>query len=95
MTLAMFGLVVFSLVVMASLNYNFTQLFLGDEATAGFDVVVHTNEHNRVDTSAEVRADATRARQHRGCGQARRRARRGPTGRRGSQRSLAPGHRCG
>ncbi|MCC6236972.1 MAG: ABC transporter permease [Dehalococcoidia bacterium] len=49
MTLAMFGLVVFSLVVMASLNYNFTQLFLGADAGAGFDVVVQSNEANRLD----------------------------------------------
>ena len=49
MTLAMFGLVVFSLVVMASLNYNFTQLFLNDESAVGFDVLVETNENNRID----------------------------------------------
>lgn len=48
MTLAMFGLVVFSLVVMSTLNSNFTQLFAGDDATAGFDVVVRTNPANRI-----------------------------------------------
>ena len=48
MTLSMFGLVVFSLVVMAFLNYNFTQLFLGDTARAGFDVRVVGNPSNRV-----------------------------------------------
>ena len=48
MTLAMFGLVVFSLVVMATLNFNFTQLFLGEEASAGFDVVVDANPSNRI-----------------------------------------------
>ena len=48
-TLAMFGLVVFSLVVMAFLNFNFSQLFLGDEASAGFDVVVQGNPSNRID----------------------------------------------
>ncbi|MGE0229109.1 MAG: ABC transporter permease [Dehalococcoidia bacterium] len=47
-TLAMFGLVVFSLVVMATLNSNFTQLFAGEEATAGFDVVVDANPSNRI-----------------------------------------------
>ena len=48
MTLAMFGLVVFSLVVMATLNSNFTQLFLGDEASGGFDVAVDVNPNNRI-----------------------------------------------
>ena len=48
MTLAMFGLVVFSLVVMATLNFNFTQLLLGEEASAGFDVGVEANPSNRI-----------------------------------------------
>ena len=48
MTLAMFTLVVFSLVVMATLNSNFVQLFLGEEATAGFDVVAEANPNNRI-----------------------------------------------
>ena len=49
MTLSMFGLVVFSLVVMATLNSNFTQLFLGEDARAGFDVVVETSDSNPVE----------------------------------------------
>lgn len=57
MTLAMFTLVVFSLVVMASLSYNFTQLFLGDNASAGFDVLVRANANNPIeDLRADVRA---------------------------------------
>ena len=48
MTLAMFGLVVFSLVISAFLNFNFKQLFLGEEASAGFDVVVDANPSNRI-----------------------------------------------
>jgi putative ABC transport system permease protein len=48
MTLAMFGLVVFSLVVMSTLNSNFTQLFAGDDARAGFDVTVDANPANRI-----------------------------------------------
>ena len=48
MTLAMFGLVVFSLVVMAFLNFNFSQVFLGQEATVGFDVVANVNPNNRI-----------------------------------------------
>jgi ABC-type lipoprotein release transport system permease subunit len=47
-TLAMFGLVMFSLVVMATLNANFTQLFSGADAKAGFDVVVEGNPSNRI-----------------------------------------------
>ncbi|MDA0302677.1 MAG: FtsX-like permease family protein, partial [Chloroflexi bacterium] len=48
MTLAMFTLVMFSLVVMATLNHNFTQLFLGSDATGGFDVYVQGNANNRI-----------------------------------------------
>jgi ABC-type antimicrobial peptide transport system permease subunit len=48
MTIAMFGLVVFSLVVMSFLNFNFTQLFLGEEARAGFDVRAIGNRDNRI-----------------------------------------------
>ncbi len=56
-TLAMFGLVVFSLVVMAFLNFNFSQLFLGEEASAGYDVVVSGNPSNRIDSlEAELTA---------------------------------------
>ena len=48
MTLAMFGLVVFSVVVMATLNSNFTQAFLSDSANGGFDVAVDVNPSNRI-----------------------------------------------
>jgi len=48
MTLAMFALVVFSLVVMSTLNSNFSQLFAGEDATAGFDVVARANPSNRI-----------------------------------------------
>ena len=49
MTLAMFGLVVFSLVVMATLNTNFTELFLGQDATIGYEVRARANPNNRID----------------------------------------------
>jgi putative ABC transport system permease protein len=49
MTLAMFGLVVFSLVVMATLNSNFTDLFLGEDAAAGYEVRARGNPNNRID----------------------------------------------
>ncbi|MDA1010232.1 MAG: FtsX-like permease family protein [Chloroflexi bacterium] len=49
MTLAMFTLVMFSLVVMATLNHNFTQLFLGENARGGFDVRVVLNQNNPIE----------------------------------------------
>ncbi len=58
MTLAMFGLVVFSLVVMAFLNFNFTQLFLGEEASGGFDVVADVNPNNRISDLRETLIEA-------------------------------------
>ena len=54
MTLAMFTLVVFSLVVMATLNSNFTQLFLGEDAKGGFDVRVTANSSNRIPNLREA-----------------------------------------
>lgn len=48
MTLAMFSLIVFSLVMMATLNFNFSQLFFSNEAKAGFDVVVNGNAANPI-----------------------------------------------
>ncbi|HEY7031443.1 MAG TPA: FtsX-like permease family protein [Thermomicrobiales bacterium] len=38
MTIAMFSLIIFSLVMMATMNQNYVNLFLGDEANAGWDV---------------------------------------------------------
>jgi putative ABC transport system permease protein len=58
MTLAMFTLVVFSLVVMATLNSNFTQLFLGEDAKGGFDVRVSANESNRIPDLREALLEA-------------------------------------
>ena len=48
MTIAMFALVVFSLVVMATLNFNFSQLFFSNEAKGGFDVVAEGNASNPI-----------------------------------------------
>ena len=58
MTLAMFGLVVFSVVVMATLNSNFTQAFLSDAANGGFDIEVDVNPSNRVPDLREALRDA-------------------------------------
>ena len=38
MTIAMFSLIVFSLVMMATIDHNFTRLFSGEEAAAGWDI---------------------------------------------------------
>ncbi len=38
MTIAMFSLIVFSLVMFATINENFVNIFLGDEANAGWDI---------------------------------------------------------
>ena len=48
MAIAMFSLIVFSLVMMATMNENYTALFLGDEAAAGWDVRVDTAMANPV-----------------------------------------------
>ena len=46
LTIAMFSLIVFSLVVVASINENFTRLFLSEEAGAGWDVRIDTVGNN-------------------------------------------------
>ena len=49
MTIAMFSLIVFSLVVVSVINENFSAAFLGDDAAAGWDVQVETTATNPVD----------------------------------------------
>lgn len=48
MTIAMFGLIVFSLVMIASINANFARAFLSTDATAGWDVQVTVPDTNPV-----------------------------------------------
>jgi putative ABC transport system permease protein len=48
MTMAMFCLVVFSLIVMSSMNYNFEHVFISDRALGGWDVFVDENPSNRI-----------------------------------------------
>lgn len=48
LTLAMFALIMFSLVTMSTLNANFIELFTTDEATAGWDVEVITSPNNPI-----------------------------------------------
>lgn len=55
MTIAMFSLIVFSIVVMASVNNIFTQVFMGGDAMAGTDVQVQMMNTNQIDDiSAEL-----------------------------------------
>lgn len=49
MTIAMFSLIVFSIVVMASVNNIFTQAFMGGDAMAGTDVQVQMMNTGNVD----------------------------------------------
>lgn len=49
MTMAMIGLIMFSLVMMATINRNFAALFLNEDSKGGFDVVVAVNENNRLE----------------------------------------------
>ncbi|MEO8538235.1 MAG: FtsX-like permease family protein [bacterium] len=49
MTMAMIGLIMFSLVMMATLNTNFAAVFLNKDTKAGFDTMVAVNENNRID----------------------------------------------
>jgi len=48
MTVAMFSLIVFSLVMIATMNQNFVALFLGDEANAGWDVRADSHSANPI-----------------------------------------------
>jgi putative ABC transport system permease protein len=49
MTMAMFCLVVFALVMMTSMNHNFNRLYLSDRSLGGWDIVVEENPTNPVD----------------------------------------------
>jgi putative ABC transport system permease protein len=48
MTVAMISLVVFSLTMMSTMNYNFEQLFLADDALGGWDVIIEENPNNPI-----------------------------------------------
>jgi putative ABC transport system permease protein len=49
MAIAMFSLVIFSLVMIATLNANFSKIFINDDATAGWDVQVDASASNPID----------------------------------------------
>jgi putative ABC transport system permease protein len=54
LTLAMFSLIVFSLVTMSTINTNFEELFTTDAATGGWDVQVVTNPNNPIENLREA-----------------------------------------
>ncbi len=49
MTIAMFSLIIFSLVAMATINSNFESLFTGDDASAGWDIQLEQGPVNPID----------------------------------------------
>ena len=50
LTIAMIGLIMFSLIVFSTVNSNFARIFLGDDAKGGFDNMVITNSNNKADS---------------------------------------------
>jgi putative ABC transport system permease protein len=49
MTIAMFSLIIFSLVAMATINANFEELFTGEDAAAGWDIQLEQGAVNPID----------------------------------------------
>ncbi len=54
MTIMMIGLITFSLVMFSTVNDNFTNIFLSDDAKGGFDTIVFVNSNNRTDDLVET-----------------------------------------
>lgn len=54
LTIAMFSLIVFSLVVVASINRNFTRIFLSEQANAGWDVRIDSVGTNPLGDTAQL-----------------------------------------
>lgn len=49
MTMTMIGLIMFALVMNATINKNFSELFLNKDTKGGFDVILQVNQNNRID----------------------------------------------
>ena len=58
MTLMMIGLITFALVMVASMNTNFAQIFLSDDAKGGFDIQVQGNPETPIQDLRETLTDA-------------------------------------
>lgn len=54
MAIAMFSLVIFSLIMIATLQANFSNIFINDDATAGWDVQVDVSESNPIPDLTQV-----------------------------------------
>jgi putative ABC transport system permease protein len=57
MTIAMFSIVVFALVMVATISTNFRELLLTDEAAAGWDIEVTANPSNPIDDLGQSLAE--------------------------------------
>ncbi|MGE3075640.1 MAG: ABC transporter permease [Dehalococcoidia bacterium] len=58
MTMAMIGLIMFSLVMMATINKNFAALFLNEDTKGGYDDLVEVNGNNPIDDIRQAISDA-------------------------------------
>ncbi len=56
MTVAMISLVMFALVMMSTMNSNFSRIFLSDDALGGYDVMVQENPNNPISDLAAAYA---------------------------------------
>ena len=57
MTMLMIGLIMFSLVMMSTINSNFSQLFLNEDSKGGFDAMLLVNPNNPIsDLQAQLEA---------------------------------------
>jgi putative ABC transport system permease protein len=57
MTIAMFSLIIFSLVTFSAVNANFEELFTGEDGDGGYQVVTTTNEDSEVGSVTDVLAE--------------------------------------
>jgi putative ABC transport system permease protein len=56
MTIAMFSLMIFSLVMVATINQNFSAIFLGDDSNAGWDVRADVGSANPIENFEQALA---------------------------------------
>jgi putative ABC transport system permease protein len=56
MTIAMFSLIIFSLVMMATMNQTWSEMALGDESNGGWHVVTELRGANQIDVKDELAA---------------------------------------
>ncbi|CAN5118475.1 hypothetical protein BH23CHL1_BH23CHL1_05100 [soil metagenome] len=54
LTLAMFALIIFSLVTMGTINANFSDLFTSEDANGGWDIAVQTSPTNPIENFREA-----------------------------------------